>query len=65
MPEETEEDEEINDNICRQADNQADTNSKTEAHSNPLWIVGERANIENREELTAADVTENVNTGSP
>ena len=22
-----------------------DTNSKTEAHSNPLWIVGERANF--------------------
>ena len=48
IAEETEEDEEINDNICRQTDNQADrqtdTNSKTEAHSNPLWIVGERAN---------------------
>ena len=28
----------------RQTCNQADTNSKTEAHSNPLWIVGERAN---------------------
>ena len=46
--EETEEDEEINDNICRHTDNQADrqtdTNSKTEAHSNPLWIVGELAN---------------------
>ena len=28
----------------RQAHNQADTNSKTEAHSYPLWIVGERAN---------------------
>ena len=29
----------------RQAHNQADTNSKTEAHSYPLWIVGERANL--------------------
>ena len=29
----------------KQAHNQADTNSKTEAHSNPLWIVGERANF--------------------
>ena len=28
----------------KQTHNQADTNSKTEAHSNPLWIVGERAN---------------------
>jgi len=27
----------------KQADNQV-INSKTEAHSNPLWIVGERAN---------------------
>ena len=35
---------ERNDNICRQTDNQTDTNSKTEAHSYPLWIVGERAN---------------------
>ena len=26
-------------------DNQTDTNSKTEAHSYPLWIVGERANF--------------------
>ena len=24
-----------------------DTNSKTEAHSYPLWIVGERANLRN------------------
>ena len=32
----------------RQTDNQVNKqslNSKTEAHSNPLWIVGERANI--------------------
>ena len=42
---EKEEDEEINDNICRQTDKQSRSNSKTEAHSNPLWIVGERANI--------------------
>ena len=28
----------------RQAHNQTDTNSKTEAHSYPLLIVGERAN---------------------
>ena len=28
-----------------QTDNQV-INSKTEAHSNPLWIVGERANTE-------------------
>ena len=40
---EKEEDEERNDNICLQTDNQV-MNSKTEAHSNPLWIVGERAN---------------------
>ena len=45
--EESEEDVERNDNICRQTDNQVNKqslNSKTEAHSNPLWIVGERAN---------------------
>ena len=29
----------------RQSNRQTDTNSKTEAHSYPLWIVGERANI--------------------
>ena len=28
----------------KQTIKQTDTNSKTEAHSNPLWIVGERAN---------------------
>ena len=28
----------------RHAIKQTDTNSKTEAHSYPLWIVGERAN---------------------
>ena len=28
----------------RQTIKQTDTNSKTEAHSYPLWIVGERAN---------------------
>ena len=33
---------ERNENICRQTDNQADTNSKTEAHSNPLWSVDSR-----------------------
>ena len=37
---------ERNDNICPQTDNQTDTNSKTEAHSYPLWIVGERANTD-------------------
>ena len=26
----------------KQTDNQADTNSKTEAHSNPLWSVDSR-----------------------
>ena len=44
---EKEEDEERNENICPQADRQSSRqilNSKTEAHSNPLWIVGERAN---------------------
>ena len=38
---------ERNDNICRQANTQSSKqslNSKTEAHSNPLWIVRERAN---------------------
>ena len=29
----------------RQTIKQTHTNSKTEAHSYPLWIVGERANI--------------------
>ena len=28
----------------KHTDNQTDTNSKTEAHSYPLWILGERAN---------------------
>jgi len=28
----------------KQTHNQTDTNSKTEVHSYPLWIVGERAN---------------------
>ena len=40
---EKEEDEERNDNICLQTDTQSSKqrtlNSKTEAHSNPLWIV--------------------------
>ena len=45
LTEETEEDEEKNENICRQTIKQTDTNLITEAHSNPLWIVGERANI--------------------
>ena len=39
---------ERNDNICPQTSRQTIKqilNSKTEAHSNPLWIVGERANI--------------------
>ena len=40
---EKEEDEERNENICRHTIKQI-LNSKTEAHSNPLWIVGERAN---------------------
>ena len=35
---------ERNENICRQTIKQTDTNLITEAHSNPLWIVGERAN---------------------
>ena len=35
---------ERNENICLQSSTQTDTNSKTEAHSYPLWIVGERAN---------------------
>ena len=38
---EKEEDEERNENICPQTDNQAE-NSKTEAHSNPLWSVDRR-----------------------
>ena len=29
----------------KQTIKQTDTNSKTEPHSYPLWIVGERANI--------------------
>ena len=43
--EESEEDVERNDNICRQTDNQVNKqslNSKTEAHSNPLWSVDSR-----------------------
>ena len=31
----------------KQTIKQTDTNSKTEAHSYPLWTVGERANIAN------------------
>ena len=30
----------------KQSSTQTHTNSKTEAHSYPLWIVGERANKE-------------------
>ena len=44
---EKEEDEEINENICRQTDNQSRSNLITEAtlfHCG-LWIVGERANF--------------------
>ena len=36
---EKEEDEERNENICRQTLKQRILNSKTEAHSNPLWSV--------------------------
>ena len=38
---EKEEDEERNENICLHTHNQAE-NSKTEAHSNPLWSVDRR-----------------------
>ena len=39
---EKEEDEEINDNICRQTDNQVTENSKAEATFYPLWSVDSR-----------------------
>ena len=47
---EKEEDEERNENICLQTIKQRILNSKTEAHSNPLWIVGGAGQLSDTEQ---------------